>query len=423
MNIPRRVAGTQDYTDTRTYTYLIDALKKHMSRYAIEEIMTPIIESAALFTRALGTHTDVVSKEMFYIKPHENHTADDLICLRPEATASTTRLFLEQSSLLNTPWRVYSYGPMFRYERPQKGRLRQFHQFNIEYVQAKSVAYDAELICMLDRFFQETMDFHAYALRINYLGCASDRITYRSRLREFLASEPVAPHICATCTVRAEKNCMRVFDCKQASCQELYVNAPRITEHLCATCATDWQSLQTLLGVLSISYSIDHALVRGLDYYYGTVFEFSSMLLGAQNAFCGGGRYELATSLGASTPVPSVGAAIGLERLLLLLEATAQQAVALAKKPLHMIIPMDESLIPLALLIADMLRAHDLSTSVLCDATSLKKGMQKASAQGATYVLIIGSQEQATNQVTVKNMQTGVQKSVSQSELVAYLQS
>lgn len=421
MNLPKKVTGTQDHSDLTLYNYIIDQLKIHMMQYNIHEIATPLLESAALFSRALGTHTDVVSKEMFYIRSHENSVDDEQICLRPEATASTMRMFLENQHAFMVPWRVFSYGPMFRYERPQKGRFRQFNQFNIEMIGAPSIAYDVDLICLLDRFFQERLSLHSYALHINFLGCSDDRVAYRTILRDFMHSAAIASQVCTTCTVRVEKNIMRIFDCKQATCQKLYQQAPRITDHLCTICASEWCTVQETLGVLSVSYGVNHQLVRGLDYYNKTVFEFSSSDLGAQNAFCGGGRYELATLFGASTSVPSVGAAIGMERLVLLLTPLRDTLLQNVSPMLHVVIPMDNAQVALALLVADQLRAHDICTMLIFPDVGIKQQLRKASNAGARYVLLIGSQEQESGHIMVRDMLKGTQELVAQTDLILYL--
>jgi histidyl-tRNA synthetase len=236
-----------------------------------------------------------------------------------------------------------------------------------------------------------------------------------------MSSPEVASGVCATCTVRVQKNIMRIFDCKQSACQQLYQRAPHITDHLCTVCAPEWGMVQESLSLLSVSYGVNHQLVRGLDYYNKTVFEFSSSNLGAQNAFCGGGRYELATLFGVPTPVPSVGAAIGMERLVLLLEPLRDTLINTSLAMLHVVIPMDHAQYNLSLLLADQLRAHDLCTMVLFPDGGIKQQLKKASNAGARYVLIIGSQEQESGQVMVRDMVKGAQELVAQADLINYL--
>jgi histidyl-tRNA synthetase len=411
-----RVKGTNDFLDLTLYNFFIDRVRHHLTTYHFTEIATPIIEPLDLFKRALGLYTDVVSKEMFAIQPHPNST--DQICLRPEATASTIRAYLE-NSIQAAPWQVFSYGPMFRYERPQKGRFRQFHQCNIEIINSENIAADAQCIAMLDRFFSEQLQLSNYVLLINFLGCPADRVKYRETLSAFLKTHYAS--LCATCQVRAENNVMRVFDCKNESCQALYQDAPSIIDHLCTACGAEWQQLQDLLLMLSISFAYNPKLVRGLDYYNKTVFEFSSAELGAQNAFCGGGRYELASLLGGSKPAPSIGAAIGIERVLLLLEPL-RDALRIPQQPaLQIIMPMTPAQQPLALLLADTLRASGVCVDVLLGGDSIKAMMRTANKVGAQHALILGEAEQKNGTVMIKNMMTGAQEEIAQIKALEWL--
>ncbi|MCX5925484.1 MAG: histidine--tRNA ligase [Candidatus Dependentiae bacterium] len=412
------IKGTHDFLDLTVYNFIIDQARIHLHNACFTEIATPLIEPIDLFKRTLGTHTDVISKEMFTIQPHPN--SSEQICLRPEATASTTRAFL-QHAIQEQPWKVFSHGPMFRYERPQKGRFRQFHQLNIEIIHTPSTMHDIQLIALLDRFLRDRMGLTNYSLFINCLGCPSDRATYRDILKNFLSQNAAA--ICDTCSVRADTNSMRIFDCKNSICQEIYNAAPFIADHVCASCAQDWHMLQQQLTVLNIAHTYNPKLVRGLDYYNQTVFEFSSDDLGAQNAFCGGGRYELAQQCGAKKPVPSIGAAIGLERLMLLLEAKKEPLALPVKPASHMIMPLTEKQQLLALMYADQLHVHNLCVEVAFDGASVKNMMRKANKVGATYALLIGDDEQQQHTVTIKNMITGEQKVIASSELIAYLKS
>jgi len=411
-----RIKGTHDFLDLKLFNFFVKLTQKHCALYNFTEISTPILEQTELFKRSLGLQTDVVTKEMFII---QSSKSDESICLRPEATASTMRAFLEHGSLA-LPWKVYSYGPMFRHERPQKGRFRQFHQINIEVIGSSAIDQDVQLIVMLDRLFQEKLTLDTFALQLNFLGCFEDRQRFKIVLEKFLKS--VEHQICETCKVRREHNSMRVFDCKTQTCKELYTNAPHIADNLCSGCAEEWQTLQTHLQLLSISYSYNPTLVRGLDYYDKTVFEFVSFDLGSQNAFCSGGRYNrLANELGAKHEVPSIGAAIGIERVLLLLEPIKDRLVMEQPLPLHLILPLGKEQHSLALLLADTLHAHDLCVDILVDDESVKSMMRKANKMGAHYCLLIGSDEQQAREVTVKNMLTGQEERVNQVDLVNYL--
>lgn len=413
----KRIKGTQDFLDLSLFNYVIDTVKKQLTQYHFTEIATPIIESVELFKRSLGVYTDVVSKEMFLIP--SRHDDDEMMCLRPEATASVLRAFIEHG-IQQTPWKVFTHGPMFRYERPQKGRYRQFHQISMEVVGATSVTQDAWFITMLDRLFHEKLRLNNYALLINYLGCFEDRKTYQIELRDFLESAE-ASGICTTCIERKDKNIMRIFDCKSATCQRIYQDAPQLVECLCSRCSAEWAELQKLLQVLSVTYAHKPTLVRGLDYYSKTVFEFVSYDLGAQNTFCGGGRYDqLVTQLGGSQDQPSIGAAIGIERVMLLLEAAHNQQ-HIPQEPLQVVIPMGPEQVSLALLVADTLTAHGLCVEVLLEQDSIKSMLRQANKMGASYAIVLGSQEQETHTATVKNMAIGSQETVAQIDLVSYL--
>ncbi|MBI2775610.1 histidine--tRNA ligase [Candidatus Dependentiae bacterium] len=410
-----KVRGTHDIIDTTLFNFIIKSAAAHFRRAHFNEIITPILEPTDLFKRTLGLATDIVSKEMFTI----NSSGDnDTICLRPEATASTMRAFLEHGNL-STPFKIFSHGSMFRHERPQKGRFREFHQFNIEMIGAENISHDAFLLCLLDQLFQNTFKLDTFALMINFLGCSQDRIDFKPKLYAFLAEHE--NEICNDCKARKEKNIMRVFDCKTPKCQEIYRKAPSIAQHLCEQCAIEWQTLKEQLEILSVTYTVSPHLVRGLDYYEKTVFEFVSAHLGAQSTFCGGGRYnQLATMLGSKNDYPSIGAAIGIERLMLMLEPI--NALQLPQEPaLHAIVPLSKEQHNLALLVGDLLFDSGLCIELLLDSDSIKSSMRKANKLGAHYALIIGPEEQEKGLVTVKTMMTGIEEKIAQRDLVAYL--
>jgi histidyl-tRNA synthetase len=414
-----RIKGTQDLIDCTLFNFIIDSIKKHLMLYRFTEIQTPILESVDLFVRSLGTHTDVVSKEMFLIQSRQE-SSEDRICLRPEGTAPTVRAFNEHH-IQHIPWKVFFYGPMFRYERPQKGRFRQFNQVTMEVIGSGSIGEDVQFITMLDRFFHEKLNFHNYALIINFLGCSSDRQNYMAILRKFIEKPDILSQICDQCLTRKDHNIMRIFDCKTAHCQELYTKAPHIADHLCTECDTEWRTLQSQLSLLSVSYAYKPTLVRGLDYYNKTVFEFISKDLGAQDTFCGGGRYnQLVKELGNKQDHPAIGAAFGIERLMLLLEPLRDQLSLSYPPALHIIIPMTPAQHTLALLLADELCAHQQATDIIFEG-SMKSMMRKASSLGATYALILGETEQENRTVMLKNMVTGIEQSVAQIDLVKIL--
>ncbi len=411
-----RIKGTQDFLDLTLFNFLIEQLKKHLTTYNFTEIATPLLEPLELFKRSLGTETDVVTKEMYVVKTDSD---EESICLRPEATAAIVRAFVN-NGVMQTPWKVFLWGPMFRHERPQKGRYRQFHQASIEVIGSSSINQDVQLLKMLDRFFFEVLKLDTYGLLINFLGCAADRAVYQKELYAFLGDK--ASQICPTCQIRKEKNIMRIFDCKNETCKILYKDAPKIADYLCPACEKEWQELKNNLEHLSVSYSYSPTLVRGLDYYEKTVFEFVSTELGAQNAFCAGGRYnQLAKIIGSKEDQPSVGAAMGIERLLLMLERIKDKLILPQLPALHVIIPLTPEQQSLALLIADELQARGLCTEILLEGESIKSMMRKANKLSAKYALLIGPEEQAQKLITVKNMITGAEQKVPQKELVTQL--
>ncbi len=410
----KRVTGTQDFLDITLLNFIIEQTKKYLKLHHFSEIIVPILEPTELFKRSLGVETDVVKKEMYLISGDEN------ICLRPEATASTARAFVE-NGIQTTPWKVFTWGPMFRHERPQKGRYRQFHQVSIEVIGTNAIAQDAEVIALLDGLFSKMLAFDSYALLINFLGCHEDREAFKVELRKFL--ETHINEICDQCKVRKDTNIMRVFDCKNEKDKELYATqAPKIIQHLCSVCSTEWQELQELLELLSISFHVQPTLVRGLDYYQKTVFEFVSGNLGAQNAFCGGGRYhQLVKIVGAREDQPSVGAAIGVERLLLMLEAIKDRLPLPQPPAIQAIIPVEPAQKPIAMLVAQELIKHGIAAQTMIESDSLKSMMRQANRIGAQHAIIIGPEELAKKEARVKNMTTGEEQSLKQTELVQFL--
>jgi len=405
-----RIKGTQDFLELTLFNFIINETKKHLYRYNFTEISTPILEPTELFKRSLGLQTDVVSKQMYtFGKDHE-------ICLRPEATASTVRAFVE-NHVQQVPWKVFSCGSMFRHERPQKGRLREFHQINIEVIGSASVAQDAFFIKMLDTLFADNLKLESYALHLNFLGTTGDREKHKKALIQFLDKNKTK--LCKTCLERKDTNPMRIFDCKQESCQTLYKKAPKITDYLSQESEKEWEELKQQLDLLSVTYNENPMLVRGLDYYNKTVFEFISQDLGSQNAFCGGGRYDqLVKEIGGKEDQPSIGAAIGIERLLLLLEPIKDQLPLPQPAALTVIIPIEPEQNPIALLIAQELLHHNKTVDILVDEASIKSKMRKANKLGAQWAIIIGPEEQKNKVAILKNMIKGTDEIVSQVELV-----
>ena len=412
-----KVKGTQDFLDLTLFNFFLDKASSHLKKYNFNQIDTPVLEPTELFKRSLGLHTDVVTKEMYTLGSSSKE--EDSICLRPEVTASTMRAFLENKIDL-LPWKVFSWGPMFRKERPQKGRFRQFHQLDIEVIGSESVAQDAFFISMLDRFFHEELSLDTYTLQINFLGQPEDRQNHKKKLEVFLDKH--LDSLCNDCKERRHKNIMRVFDCKKETCKKLYKDAPYIVDSLSGDSLKEWQELQSLLELLSVSFSYNPTLVRGLDYYNKTVFEFTSSSLGAQDAFCAGGRYDyLAAQLGSSHDYPSLGVAMGIERILLLLEQIKDRLKIQQQPPLYVILPLSEKQYSLALLLADQMQSNGLCIDIVFDKPSVKSLLRRANKMAASCAILVGEQEQKNNEVLVKNMVTGQEERVLQANIVEYL--
>ena len=275
------------------------------------------------------------------------------------------------------------------------------------------------MITLLDRFFNEKLGLQSVALQINFLGSYEDRQRYAHTLKSFVDG---LTDICETCIVRKDKNILRIFDCKNTTCQKQYETAPKMIDHLSPSSQKEWEQLQKELSLLSITFSINPRLVRGLDYYNKTVFEFVSAHLGAQNALCGGGRYDrLAQEVGSKQAYPSLGAAIGIERLMLILEPIMDTLSLPQPKPLYVVMALSSEQNPLALLLADTLHAADLTVDTFLEGDSLKSMMRRANNMGAAYALIVGDEEQAHHSVLVKNMMTGDQEQVKQIDLASFL--
>lgn len=410
-----RAKGTRDVLDMRLFNFVVQTIREHLLAYNFTEIATPIIEPLVLFSRSLGTQTDVVSKQMFVLQAAGQE--QEVLCLRPEATASVVRAYVNEQ-VKQVPWKVFLCGPMFRHERPQKGRYRQFNQVSLEIIGAHSIIYDVQLLAMLERLFSQVLLSNGYSLQVNYVGCADDRARFVQKLQHFL--QTVQSSLCQTCIQRAEKNPLRVFDCKEATCQEIYQKAPVMSDNLCSACAREWAEIQKYLELLSVSYHHNRFLVRGLDYYQKTVFEFISTHLGAQNAFCGGGRYDhLVREIGGQEDQPSLGAAIGIERLMLLLEPIQDQ-LPLAQLPLLVaVMPLSEQQVGVALLVSEQLIAAGRTVEICSPAESIKGMMRRANSLGARYAVIIGSEEMEQKTVMLKDMITGKQEVVAQVNLLA----
>ncbi|MDR3362858.1 MAG: histidine--tRNA ligase [Desulfovibrio sp.] len=409
----QRIKGFADLFPpaSSAFTRMENCARAVFDRYGFVELRTPLLEYTELFQRSLGEETDVVSKEMFTFADRKGRS----LTLRPEATAGVVRAFIEDGRAnRETVSRLFTIGPMFRYERPQMGRMRQFHQINCECLGPDSPVADAELISMLMRFLSD-IGVRDLSLKLNSLGCAECRPRYREILAGYLRAVNTDA-LCDDCARRVEKNPLRVLDCKRDGCRELTRNAPKISDSLCAECAEHFAAVRALLGADSISFDLDHRLVRGLDYYCRTTFEAVSGAIGAQSAVAGGGRYDgLVRDLGGAD-VPGVGFACGMERLALLLSESG------TRRPDFYLLAMNDDFLEMAFLFAHALRDSGLSGLLDSGVGGFKSRMRRAGKSGARYCLIIGADEAAKGTVSIKTMDSGEQVVIPRSQVVRYLQ-
>ena len=402
-----RPNGTEDILpkNINKWYSVENAARNVAESFGFKEIRIPTFENTDLFLRSVGETTDVVQKEMYTVMAKETK-----FTLRPEGTAGTIRALL-QNGLLNEalPQKVFYILSCFRHERPQAGRLREFHQFGLEMVGSKSARADAEVIC-LAKTLLDKLGLKNIELNINSIGCPTCRKKYHEALRAFFADRK--EELCDTCKSRLEKNPMRILDCKSPVCQEIAKDAPVITDYLCEECSTHFEDLKKYLTSLGIAYSINPKIVRGLDYYTKTVFEFVTTEIGAQGTVCGGGRYDgLVEELGGKS-TPSLGFAMGIERILLLMEK--QRAAFLPEKELDLYIaPMDESAVTKAMQLAREAREAGYTVEYDLMERGLKAQMKYADKKGAALTMVLGENELNSGTAKLKNMQTGEQTEIS----------
>ncbi|MDD3594257.1 MAG: histidine--tRNA ligase [Candidatus Gastranaerophilales bacterium] len=374
-----------------------------------KEIRTPIFESTELFTRGVGDSTDIVNKEMYSFKQKDRD-----ITLRPENTAGVVRAFIEHNmQRLSPPVKLWYTGPMFRYERPQAGRQRQFHQAGVELFGIKEAAADAEAILTAIEFLHK-LGLKDLELEINSLGCPKCRENFTTELKKEIFKN--LDKFCDDCKVRYEKNPLRMLDCKSEECQTLLKteNIRKIItgDFICEECQAHFEELKSYLNTMDIKYSVNKLLVRGLDYYNRTVFEIKSNNLGSQNAVCGGGRYDNLVEMLGGTPTPAVGWAMGMERLLSLVEQDTSQVI-------NAFVVSNNTAETLKLV--QNLRAKGLCVEFDMQNRKFSKQLEKAVKSGAQYALILGEDEISSNKITVKNLETTQQQTVSSAEALGIL--
>jgi len=420
----RAPRGTRDILpeEVGLWRHLEETARAVFTRAGYGETRTPIFEDTELFVRSTGEDTDIVEKEMYTLERADGTS----ITLRPEGTPSIARAYVEHDLAKQAPFRKLFYvGPMFRYERPQAGRTRQFHQAGVEAFGSDSPLLDVETIDLAAQFF-DAIGLGGYEIRINSIGCAGCRSDFRQLLRSRLESR--RGQLCENCRRRFERNVFRILDCKEEACRAIIMTLPLVAEHLCAACAAHWQEVQAGLKALGRPYVHDPHLVRGLDYYTRTVYEFIHGGLGARNAVCGGGRYDnLIGELGGSGPagpVGGIGFAVGFEPTIAALSADARERATKAGSPPGLdayVVRASDGAGLAALQLAQELRRAGFSCDLDFEGRSLKAQMRSANRLQARFALILGEDEVAGNSVTVRDMASASQESVPRAGLLEWL--
>lgn len=403
MNV-RAPKGTADMlpATARAWEFMTRSAQELFALYGYEPIYTPLFEHTDIFARGIGEATDIVSKEMYTFEDRAGRS----ITLRPEGTASVVRAALEHGLASNgAALKLYYAGPMFRYERPQKGRMRQFWQIGLEAIGMPEPSVDAEVIAVLMRFY-ETIGIPRENMRLllNSMGDESCRPAYRDRVAAFIREH--AEGLCEECVRRAETNPLRAFDCKNPACREVMAEAPLLRDELCDPCREHYEAVKSHLVGLGIEFEEDASLVRGLDYYTRTVFEVQADAgLGAQNAIGGGGRYDRLMEEFGGPPTPGLGFALGFERTLLALQAAGVEIPSPATAEVY-VAAVDASVAPEAFAMASTLRDSKIAAEVDHQGRSLKSQFKQADRLDARFVIVIGPDELAAGEVTVRDMDT-----------------
>jgi histidyl-tRNA synthetase len=416
--VPRRPDGTQDVLPdgVARWRRLEAAVRDVFTRYGYQEIRVPLFEHTSLFHKATGEVTDIVEKEMFTVPPRAE--GGESLTFRPEFTPGAVRLLVENQLLKQKSfWKVWYYGPAFRYERPQKGRFRQFHQFGVEAVGSNDPLLDVETIAVFADILR-ALGVRDYEIRINSMGCAQCRGGYREALRAF-----IQPHLavyCGNCKRRFERNVLRVLDCKVPADRARNEGAPAAVDHLCAACREHFAAVQRGLKEAGLAFAVDKRLVRGLDYYTRTVYEFSSKLLGAQDALGGGGRYDGLVGQMGGPETGAVGFSAGAERALLAMEASGAAAEPAAAVDFF-VVAADDAARGESFRTAQVLRAAGLSGDLDYEGRSVKAQMRSANKSGARYAVLIGAEERAQGRVRLKRMDGGEERVVPLDEAVRIL--
>ncbi|NLT39583.1 MAG: histidine--tRNA ligase [Clostridiales bacterium] len=399
--------GTKDILPSESYKwqYIENVLRTEAAAFGYKEIRFPTFEHTELFLRGVGETTDVVQKEMYTFRDKGGRS----ITLRPEGTASVVRSYIENSIFSSgLPVKVYYIAPNFRYEKPQAGRLREHHQFGAEHFGSTDASADAELIALADAYLKR-LGIKDYKLEINSIGCPECRPAYHAALKSYFSCRK--EELCGTCLERLEKNPLRILDCKSPVCGNIANNAPKCIDSLCADCSEHMEKVRSYLEALNIPYTVNPRIVRGLDYYTRTVFEFSSGSLGAQSAICAGGRYDgLVETLGGE-PTAGLGFGSGIERLLMVMEAQGIRIPDSDRLDVFLCALGDEAFLE-TFKLTNALRELGIRAERDTLKRSLKAQMKYADKLGARYTIVLGSEELEKGIAVLRNMESGEKKEI-----------
>ena len=416
----RKPKGTQDFLPEQigNWHFIEQYMRDICKTYGFNEIRTPVFEDTKLFLRGIGETTDVVQKEMYTFSTGD-HT-DQTFTLRPENTASAVRAYLENKVYGKeglTKW--FYIGPMFRHDKPQAGRYRQFHQFGAEVLGSQSPVVDSEVICMILQLLR-SFGLQDLNVEVNSVGCPNCRPAYREKLIAFF--EPKKEQLCPDCQERLYKNPLRILDCKNETCKDLSVGAPEIHKHLCTECHDHFEEVKTLLDAANVQYNLNPRLVRGLDYYTKTAFEVQYTPLGAQSAVAGGGRYDGLVEQLEGPSTPAIGFAMGMERLLLALEKQNLLPEP-AVDPSVFVVALGDAAKVEAFKIVQSVREHYIPCEMDGQGKSMKAQLKYANKINAKYVIILGDDELANGEAIVRFMETSEQETVPLSTISEHITS
>lgn len=402
--IVQRPKGTQDAVPSQINKWhtVENVVRSAADQFGFREIRTPVFEDTGLFVRSVGDTSDVVTKEMYTV----SSKGDATFTLRPEGTAGAVRAMLE-NGVMNEgfPQKIYYIASCYRHEKPQAGRLREFHQFGVEMFGSASPYADAEVIMLAKHILNQCIG-DKISLNINSIGCPECRANYHKALKEYFEAKKA--DLCGTCLERLDKNPMRILDCKSPVCSEIAKDAPKILDYLCDDCSAHFDKLKEILDAHGIAYTVNPKIVRGLDYYTRTVFEFISTDIGAQGTVCGGGRYDGLVSQLGGQPTPALGFGMGLERLILVMEKLGIKFNDPVTPDIY-IAPMGEKAQLFASKLAGELRLAGYNADYDIIGRGLKPQMRYADKVGAKFVVVLGDNELETGDVKIKNMRTGEQ--------------